>query len=74
MTALPDILAGLFIYATLILIFGLAFPGWRRHARSAVTVLPIVCRAATSCSGWCRAGSPRRPTRSAPGSGARCGT
>ena len=30
MTALPDILAGLFIYATLILIFGLGCPGWPR--------------------------------------------
>ena len=46
MTALPDILAGLFIYATLILIFGLGLSGLAAACALAVTVLPIVCRAA----------------------------
>ena len=45
MTAMPDVLAGLFIYATLILSFG-----WRKSALCAglalgVTAMPIVCRA-----------------------------
>ena len=46
MTALPDILAGLFIYATLILIFGLGFSGMAAACALAVTVIPIVTRAA----------------------------
>jgi phosphate transport system permease protein len=46
MTALPDILAGLFIYATLILIFGLPLSGLAAGCALAVTILPIVCRAA----------------------------
>jgi phosphate transport system permease protein len=46
MTALPDILAGLFIYATLILIFGVGFSGVAAGCALAVTALPIVCRAA----------------------------
>ena len=46
MTALPDILAGLFIYATLILIFGLGLSGLAAGCALAVTVLSIVCRAA----------------------------
>ena len=46
MTALPDILAGLFIYATLILIFGLQLSGLAAGCALAVTALPIVCRAA----------------------------
>jgi phosphate transport system permease protein len=46
MTALPDILAGLFIYATLILIFGLQLSGLAAACALAVTVLPIICRAA----------------------------
>jgi phosphate transport system permease protein len=46
MTALPDILAGLFIYATLILIFGLQLSGLAAGCALAVTVLPIICRAA----------------------------
>ena len=46
MTALPDILAGLFIYATLILIFGLQLSGLAAACALAVTILPIVCRAA----------------------------
>ncbi len=45
MTALPDILAGLFIYATLILILGLGFSGFAAACALAVTVLPIVIRA-----------------------------
>ncbi len=46
MTALPDILAGLFIYATLILIFGLQLCGLAAGCALAVTVLSIICRAA----------------------------
>jgi phosphate transport system permease protein len=46
MTALPDILAGLFIYATLILIFGLGLSGLAAGCALAVTVVSIVCRAA----------------------------
>jgi phosphate transport system permease protein len=46
MTALPDILAGLFVYATLILIFGWGFSGRAAGVALAITVLPIVCRTA----------------------------
>lgn len=46
MTALPDILAGLFIYATLILIFGLGLCGLAAACALAVTVISIICRAA----------------------------
>jgi phosphate transport system permease protein len=45
MTALPDILAGLFIYATLILIFGLDLSGLAAACALAVTILPIIIRA-----------------------------
>lgn len=44
MTALPDILAGLFIYATLILIFGLDKSGLAASCALAVTILPIIIR------------------------------
>jgi phosphate transport system permease protein len=44
MTALPDVLAGLFVYATLILIFGWGFSGRAAGCALAITVLPIVCR------------------------------
>ncbi|HSR86368.1 MAG TPA: ABC transporter permease subunit [Streptosporangiaceae bacterium] len=46
MTALPDVLAGLFIYATLILIFGLGLSGLAAGCALAVTVVSIICRAA----------------------------
>src|SRR5215469_5422954 len=46
MTALPDVLAGLFIYATLILIFGLEQSGLAAGCALAVTIISIVCRAA----------------------------
>ncbi len=46
MTALPDILAGLFIYATLIIIFGLGFCGLAAACALAVTVICIICRTA----------------------------
>lgn len=45
MTALPDIVAGLFIYATLILILGLGFSGFAASCALAVTILPIIIRA-----------------------------
>lgn len=45
MTALPDIVAGLFIYATLILIFGFGFSGFAASCALAVTILPIIIRA-----------------------------
>ncbi|HTJ33706.1 MAG TPA: phosphate ABC transporter permease PstA [Dactylosporangium sp.] len=45
MTALPDIIAGLFIYATLILIFHLGPSGFAAASALAVTILPIIIRA-----------------------------
>jgi phosphate transport system permease protein len=45
MTALPDILAGLFIYATLILTLGLNQSGLAASCALAVTIIPIICRA-----------------------------
>jgi phosphate transport system permease protein len=45
MTALPDLLAGLFIYATLILIFGVDKSGLAAALALAVTILPIIIRA-----------------------------
>jgi phosphate transport system permease protein len=45
MTALPDIIAGLFIYATLILIFGLDLSGLAAGCALAVTIVSIICRA-----------------------------
>jgi phosphate transport system permease protein len=45
MTALPDIVAGLFIYATLILIFGLGLSGLAAASALAVTILSIIIRA-----------------------------
>ncbi|HEX4704600.1 MAG TPA: phosphate ABC transporter permease PstA [Pseudonocardiaceae bacterium] len=45
MTALPDILAGLFIYATLILILGFDSSGFAASCALAVTILPIIIRA-----------------------------
>jgi phosphate transport system permease protein len=45
MTAMPDVLAGLFIYATLILILGLPLSGFCAGCALGVTALPIVCRA-----------------------------
>jgi phosphate transport system permease protein len=45
MTALPDVLAGLFVYATLILSFGWGFSGRAAGVALAITALPIVCRA-----------------------------
>ena len=45
-TALPDVLAGLFIYATLILVLKRGFFGFAAACALAVTALPIVARAA----------------------------
>ena len=45
MTALPDIVAGLFIYATLIIIFHLDPSGLAASCALAVTIIPIICRA-----------------------------
>ena len=44
MTAMPDILAGLFIYATLITVFGLGLSGTAAGIALGLTALPIVCR------------------------------
>ncbi len=44
MTALPDILAGLFVYATLILILGTGFCGFAASVALAITILPIIMR------------------------------
>jgi phosphate transport system permease protein len=46
MTAMPDILAGLFIFATLILILGLRQCGLAAGVALGITALPIICRAA----------------------------
>jgi phosphate transport system permease protein len=46
MTALPDVLAGLFVYATLILWLGRGFFGFAAGCALAVTAVPIVARAA----------------------------
>ncbi|GAA5184648.1 phosphate ABC transporter permease PstA [Rugosimonospora acidiphila] len=46
MTALPDIIAGLFIYATLIIIFHLGPSGLAAGAALGLTILPIIIRAA----------------------------
>ncbi|HEX6453611.1 MAG TPA: ABC transporter permease subunit [Trebonia sp.] len=45
MTAMPDVLAGLFIYATLILALGVPKSGFAAGTALAVTAMPIVCRA-----------------------------
>ena len=45
MTGLPDVVAGLFIYATLILILGVGFSGFAAGTALAVTALPIIMRA-----------------------------
>ena len=45
MTALPDLLAGLFIFATVILIFGLDKSGLAAALALSVTILPIIIRA-----------------------------
>jgi phosphate transport system permease protein len=45
MTAMPDILAGLFIFATVILSFGLQYCGLAAGLALAITALPIVARA-----------------------------
>ena len=45
MTALPDVLAGLFIYATLILFLHRGFFGFAAACALGVTVIPIVARA-----------------------------
>jgi phosphate transport system permease protein len=45
MTALPDIVAGLFIYATLIIVFHLDPSGLAAGCALAVTIIPIICRA-----------------------------
>jgi phosphate transport system permease protein len=45
MTAMPDILAGLFIFATLISIWGWPLSGIAAGIALGITALPIVCRA-----------------------------
>jgi phosphate transport system permease protein len=45
MSAMPDILAGLFVFASLILIFGLGRCGLAAGCALGITALPIVCRA-----------------------------
>ena len=45
MTAMPDVLAGLFIYATLILTFGVGLSGLAAGCALGITALPIICRA-----------------------------
>ncbi len=45
MTALPDLIAGLFIYASLILTLGLSKSGFCASAAIGITMMPIVARA-----------------------------
>jgi phosphate transport system permease protein len=45
MTALPEILAGLFVYVVLIVYFGLPKSGLAASAAMAVTMVPIIARA-----------------------------
>jgi phosphate transport system permease protein len=45
MTAMPDVLAGLFIYATLILSLGVGYSGIAAACALAITAVPIVARA-----------------------------
>jgi phosphate transport system permease protein len=45
MTALPDLVAGLFIYVTLILSFGLSASGFCAALAIGITIMPIVARA-----------------------------
>lgn len=46
MTALPDVLAGLFTYATLVLVVGLDRTGFVAAIALAVTMIPVVARSA----------------------------
>ncbi len=46
MTALPSIVAGLFIFATLILIFGVEKSGFAAAMALSIMMMPIVIRAA----------------------------
>jgi phosphate transport system permease protein len=46
MTAMPDVLAGLFIYATIIEIFGIRQCGLAAGLALGITAMPIICRAA----------------------------
>ena len=75
MTAMPDVLAGLFIYATLIQIFGIAAVrhGGRARARDhrAADRLPGRRRGAAADA---RRADRGRPSLSAPASGAPCGS
>lgn len=45
MTALPDVVAGLFIYAALVLSLGMGFCGFAAGTALAITALPIIMRA-----------------------------
>lgn len=45
MTALPDVIAGLFVYALVIVTLGLRFSGFAAALALSVTMLPIVARA-----------------------------
>jgi phosphate transport system permease protein len=46
MTAVPDVLAGLFIYATLVLVVFHHYSGFAAACALAITAIPIICRAA----------------------------
>ena len=64
MTALPEILAGLFVYVTLIVGLGLPKSGLAASIAMAVTMIPIIARASRSRSGWFPTDFARRATRS----------
>jgi phosphate transport system permease protein len=75
MTALPSIVAGLFIYTVLLVGFGLPRSGFAAAMALSVMMLPIIARARpTSCCASCPAVCARRASRSARRGGGRCGT
>ena len=63
MTALPDILAGLFIYTTLIIALGYQNSGFAAAMALSVMMLPIIARSSEVRA----ARRSRRPARSQPG-------
>ena len=73
MTALPSIVAGLFIYTVLIVDLGIPKTGFAAAMALSVMILPIIARPRTSCCGSSPAACARRVSRSAPRAGRRCG-
>ena len=75
MTALPSIVAGLFIYTVLIVAVGFPRSGFAAAMALSVMMLPIIARAAdVVLRVVVPADCARRASRSGPAAGARCGT